>query len=142
MANRDIQFYRTDYFSFIEKGWKNRLWFVCSPQNNFTEHVLYSFISYRNNTWETDHWGALNCDDRFQELKLVQISSNHLSPLANCTIFSISKNSTNFDFKFLDSITKQQLADLSYVPTTKSELLELMKKIEASNLPSPTRKDF
>ena len=100
-----------------------------------------SFIPDRKK-WGNDHWGALNCEDYFQELKLVQISSNHLSSLANCTIFWISKNSTNFEFKFLDSITKQHLADLSYVPTTKTELLELMKKIDASNLQSPTRKDF
>ena len=148
------------YFDIYDEDWSksnygehrfpvllDRLLLVYRKRDERIDYVLFvetfcSLISDRKKTWGSDHWGALNCEDCFQELKFVQISSNHLSSLANCTIFSISKNSTNFEFIFLDSITKQHFADLLYVPTTKSELLELMKKIEASNLQSPTRKDF
>ena len=90
--------------------------------------------------WATCDWGAVSRDDGFETLKMVPISSNDLKSLENDTIYSLSKNDSRVEFNILKSLTKKQFSEVSYVPTSESELSELMQSIKLSDLESPISK--
>ena len=98
-------------------------------------------IVHRKEAWGADHWGALSCEDGYEAFKMVQISSNDLSSLVNCTIYSVLKRGSMFEFKLLKPIMSKDFANLSFIPS-KPELLQLIKQIDYSSLESPTRKKF
>ena len=90
--------------------------------------------------WQSGDWGAVNCKDDFETLKMVAISSNHLTSLENDTIYSLSKTDSRIEFNILKSLTNKQFSEVSYVPTSDSDLLELMQSIKSVDLESPTSK--
>ena len=73
---------------------------------------------------------------------MAQISSNDLSSLVNCTIYSVLKTGPSFEFKLLKPVTSEDFANLSFMPTSKSELLQIINHINFTNLTSPLRKEF
>ena len=90
--------------------------------------------------WATGDWGAVSYEDGFETLKMVPISSNYLKSLENDTIYSLSKNDSRVEFNILKSLTRKQFSEVSYVPTSESELSELMQSMKASDLESPISK--
>ena len=102
-------------------------------------------IVHRKESWGADHSGSLSCEDRSEAFKMFQISSNDLSLSANSTIYSVLKSGSSYEFKPLKPITRKDFANLSsnlFIPTSKSDLLQLIKQIENRSLYSPTRKEF
>ena len=77
---------------------------------------------------------------------MAQISSNDLSSLVNCTIYSVLKTGSRFgsrfEFKLLKPVTSEDFANLSFIPTSKFELLEIINHINFTNLANPPRKEF
>ena len=99
-------------------------------------------IVHRKEAWGADHWGAFRCEDGYEAFKMAQISSNDLSSLVNCTIYSVLKTRSSFKFKLLEPVTSEDFANLSFIPTSKSQLLQIINHIDFTNLTSPSRKEF
>ena len=92
--------------------------------------------------WESDHWGAFSCEDGYEAFRMAQISSNDLSSLVNCTIYSVLKTGSRFEFKLLEPVTSEDFAKLSFIPTSKYDLLEMINHINFTNLTGLLRKEF
>ena len=129
--------WNSGYFQISDKDW---------AKNNDLGEKKYPILDdkllmvHSEGVWATGDWGAVSHENGFQIFKMVPISSNYLKSLENDTIYSMSKNDSRVEFNILKSLTNKQFSEISYVPTSESELSELMQCIKSSDLESPTSK--
>ena len=87
------------------------------------------------------NWGAINCKEGFGTLKMVPISSNHLFPFKNSTVYAMSKYDSNSELKTPEftGINSQQFSEVTYVPKSELDFSELLSHLNSLDVKLPTR---